>query len=88
MISGLMNTSGLRVSSFFDKSMMMTRLATPTWMPASPMPGAAYMVSNISSTSLRRLASMRLTGSDTSRSRLSGSFMISRTVMAGDLSRA
>jgi hypothetical protein len=29
-----------------------------------------------------------LTGSDTSRSRLSGSFMISRTVMAGDLSRA
>ena len=39
MISGLMNTSGFRVSSFFDKSMMMTRLATPTWMRGKPDAG-------------------------------------------------
>ena len=30
------------------------RLGSPIWIAASPMPGASYMVSNMSSTSLRR----------------------------------
>ena len=54
----------------------------PTWMAASPMPGASYMVSNMSSTSLRMPASIFFTGSDLSRSRLSGKIRISRTAMA------
>ena len=40
--------------------MVTTRLATPIWIAASPMPGALYMVSNMSSTSLRMPASTRL----------------------------
>src|SRR5262249_26042472 len=55
-------------------------------MAASPMPGASYMVSNISATSLRMLASIFFTGSETCRNRLSGKMRISRTVMAGDVS--
>ena len=31
----------------------MSRTGSPTWIAASPMPGASYMVSNMSSTSLR-----------------------------------
>ena len=67
---------------------MTTRLGTPIWIAASPMPGALYMVSNMSSTSLRMPSSMRLTGSETSRSRLSGSLMMSRTAMVRDVSGA
>ena len=85
MTSGLMNTCGWWSSSFFDKSMVTTRFATPIWIAASPMPGASYMVSNISSTSLRMPASIFFTGSDTCRSRLSGILMISRIAMAGDV---
>ena len=51
---------------------MTTRCGTPIWMAASPMPGAAYMVSNMSSTSLRSDLSTAFTGSELSRSRLSG----------------
>ena len=32
---------------------MTSASAAPTWIAASPMPGASYMVSNMSSTSLR-----------------------------------
>ena len=45
------------------------------------MPGASYMVSNMSSTSFLMPASTCLTGSETSRSLLSGSLMISRRAM-------
>ena len=31
--------------------MVTTRSGTPTWIAASPMPGASYMVSNMSATS-------------------------------------
>ncbi len=62
--------------------MVTTRCATPTWIAARPMPGAAYMVSNMSATSARRALSCAVTGSDLSRSRLSGRMMISRTAMA------
>ena len=57
------------------------RLGTPTWMAASPMPGASYMVSNMSSTSFLISASIFLTGSETSRSRLSGMMRISRSAI-------
>ena len=36
------------------------RLGTPTWMAASPMPGASYMVSNMSATSFLGLRIDRL----------------------------
>ena len=60
----------------------MTRLGTPTWMAASPMPGASYMVSNMSSTRRRSSGSIACAGSETSRSRLSGRMMMSRSAMA------
>ena len=50
-ISGLMKTCGSFGSSFLARSMVTTRLGTPIWIAASPMPGASYMVSNMSSTS-------------------------------------
>ena len=62
--------------------MVTTRCGTPIWMAASPMPGAAYMVSNMSSTSARNGLSIAFTGSDFSRSRLSGMMRMSRTAMA------
>ncbi len=65
--------------------MVTTRFGTPIWIAASPMPGALYMVSNMSSTSLRMPASIFLTGSDACRSRLSGILMISWIAMAGDV---
>ena len=61
--------------------MVTTRLATPTWTAASPMPGASYMVSNMSSTSLRIPASIFFTGSETFRSRLSGRMRMGRSAM-------
>ena len=42
--------------------MVTTRCGTPIWMAASPMPGAAYMVSNMSSTSARSDLSTAFTG--------------------------
>jgi len=85
---GLTKICGSWASSFFDRSSTITRFGTPTWIAASPMPGALYMVSNMSSTSLRMLASTRLIGSETCRSRLSGSLMMSSTAMAGDVRAA
>jgi len=64
------------------------RRGTPTWIAASPTPGALYIVSNISSTSARTSASTVFTGSDFCRSRLSGRMMMSRNAMRGDLSGA
>jgi hypothetical protein len=61
------------------------RFGTPIWIAASPTPGASYIVSNMSSTSARTPASTVFTGSETSRSRLSGRMMISRNAMRGDL---
>ena len=42
-----MNTSGWSFSSL--TSMTMKRWCTSTWLAARPMPGASYMVSNMSS---------------------------------------
>src|SRR5271165_2855976 len=81
-----MKTRGLASSSFFDRSMLTTRLAMPSWIAASPMPGASYMVSNMSSTSLLMPESIFWIGSDFSRSLLSGILMISRIAMIGDVS--
>ena len=51
-------------------------------MAARPMPGASYMVSNMSSLSLRSSTVIFSTGFDTSRNRLSGKVIISRLAMA------
>ena len=50
------------------------------------MPGASYMVSNMSSASLRISVVTFSTGLETSRNCLSGRMMISRMAMARDLS--
>ena len=55
-----------------------SRFGTPTWIAARPMPGAAYIVSNMSSISVCRPASIASTGVDTVRSRGSGVSMIGR----------
>ena len=44
--------------------MTITRTGSPTWMAARPMPGAAYMVSSMSSISARRASSTSATGLD------------------------
>ena len=40
-------------SSRLARSMVISRSGCATWIAASPMPGASYMVSNMSSASLR-----------------------------------
>jgi hypothetical protein len=62
--------------------MVTTRLGVPTWIAASPIPGASYMVSNMSSTSSRMPASTFFTGSETCRNRLSGRMRMSRKAIA------
>ena len=64
-------------SSRVATSMVTTRRGTPTWMAASPMPGASYMVSSMESMNLRRSSSTRSTGSLVMRSLRSGRVMIS-----------
>ena len=61
--------------------MVTTRTGTPTWIAASPMPGASYMVSNMSATSVRMSSSILPTGFETLRNRLSGRMMMSRSAM-------
>ena len=65
----------------------MSRNGCATWIAASPMPGASYMVSNMSSASLRISDVTFSTGLETSRSCLSGRMMISLRAIARDLSR-
>ena len=77
-----MNTCGSFGSSFLARSMVTMRLGSPIWIAASPMPGASYMVSNMSSTSCLVAASILATGLETSRSRLSGKMRMSRTAMS------
>ncbi len=61
--------------------MVTTRRGTAIWMAARPMPGASYMVSSMSSASLRTSVSTVAMGSETSFSRGSGMTMISRRAM-------
>ena len=60
----------------------MARTGSPTWIAASPMPGAAYMVSSMSSKRARKASSTPGAGFETAFSRLSGTMRISRTAMA------
>ena len=48
-----MKTCGAGGSSSLARSMTSMRSGSPTWIAASPMPGASYMVSSMSSASLR-----------------------------------
>src|SRR5438128_9012463 len=66
-------------------SMTITRLGTPTWIAARPIPGAAYIVSSMSSISARRSSSTVVTGFDTCFSSGSGTTRISRNAMAAEL---
>ena len=77
---------GLALLFFLARSIVIRRNGWATWIAASPMPGASYMVSNMSSASLRISAVTFSTGLETSRNCLSGRMMISRMAMAGDLS--
>ena len=61
--------------------MVISRCGCATWIAASPMPGASYMVSNMSSASLRISAVTFSTGLETSRNCLSGRMMMSRRAM-------
>ena len=46
------------------RSMTSSRFATPTWIAARPMPGAAYIVANMSSISDRSASSTASTGEE------------------------
>ena len=48
-ISGLMKTCGAGSSPSLARSITSRRSGSPTWMAASPMPGASYIVSSMSS---------------------------------------
>ena len=73
-ISGLTRKSGVGSAppSSLATSMAMSRRGTPTWIAARPMPGAAYMVSSMSSIKRRRSSSMRSIGALLARRDLSG----------------
>jgi hypothetical protein len=53
-----------------------------TWMAARPMPGAAYMVSSMSSISARRLSSTTAAGVEAVFRRGSGTTRMSRIAIA------
>ena len=57
MISGLAMNSGPVLTSSRSMSSTITRFSTPTCGAARPMPGAAYIVSSMSSISWRTSAS-------------------------------
>ena len=62
------------------RSITVTRLDTPTCGAASPMPCEAYMVSNMSATSLRSSALNSVTGSPGCYSTGSGYFTIFKII--------
>ena len=63
--------------------MTITRLWTSTWVAASPMPGAAYMVSAMSRTSRTMSGPNSVTGAATFFSRGSGYSRIGRIMAVG-----
>jgi hypothetical protein len=73
---------GVRSSSSPPTSSTRSRRGTLTWTAARPTPGAAYIVSNMSSIRRRSSSSTRSTGSETWRRSGSGSVMIGSFDMA------
>ena len=65
-----------------SRSITASLSGTPTWMAASPIPFAAYMVSTMSAMKPRNSGSIFSTGLDTSFSRGSGALTRGKTVMA------
>ena len=61
-ISGLSSTIGCGGSSLPAQSITNIRLITPSWVAASPIPGASYMVASMSAASARRPSSIASTG--------------------------
>ena len=61
-ISGLTTAKGAIVSSTWETSRTTTRFPTPTCGAASPIPSAAYIVSNMSRTRSRIRSSTAATG--------------------------
>src|SRR5690625_4278600 len=74
-------------SSRWEQSMTSSRAFTPICGAANPMPGARYMVSNMSCASLRRSSSISETGSQTFFRRGSGWMRMGR-IMARSYVRA
>ena len=68
-------------SSGSPRSITSTRLGTPTWIAARPMPGASYIVSNMSAISARSSSSTFSTGEEILRRRGSGTSMIGNMAM-------
>ena len=60
--SGLTSTMGAAGSSLPAQSITKIRFITPSWVAASPMPGASYMVASMSSASARIPSSTASTG--------------------------
>ena len=73
--------SGVGVSFSSARSSTIARLSTPTWFAARPMPGAAYIVSSMSSSRRRTVSSTTETGLATAFRRASGAMTMGRTAM-------
>src|SRR3954471_21191688 len=82
MISGLAMHSLPVLTSSRSMSSTTTRFSSPTCGAARPMPGAAYIVSSMSSISRRTSASTEATGLDFFLSRGSGAVRMVLTAMA------
>ena len=81
-ISGLISTSGCCSSSSPAVSSTTRRREWPIWGAARPIPGAAYIVSSMSSASRRSSSSTRSIGAAVFRRMGSGSVMIGSFAMA------
>jgi len=77
-----MKTCGFFSSSSRDTSMTSICFGTPIWIAARPMPGASYMVSSMSSASLRSSAFTVSIGAETCRRSGSGRMMSGLIVMS------
>src|SRR5438128_2868638 len=62
-----------------ERSMTMSRFETPTWFAARPTPGAAYMVTTMSSISFCSASSKSVTGAVGRRRTSSPNLMIGKT---------
>src|SRR4249919_4246112 len=82
MISGLAISSGPVLTSSRSMSSTITRFRTPTCGAARPMPGAAYIVSSISSIRRRTSSSTVSIGFDFFLRRGSGAVRMGRRAMA------
>jgi hypothetical protein len=85
-ISGFTTNKGFGGSFSLARSITNMRKGRPIWIAASPIPGAAYIVSSMSSKTARVSASTLFKGAETCRKIFSsGKVMIGRTDMSGQI---